>query len=185
MPISVKEVILTASELIGADGLAKSVEKGSSSSEELSLLLKCFNLVENEVALDYFPLKSRETLSPSGGSIAYTAFAEAPIRVLKVTDSAGRSLPFDLFFDHIDLRGYPRAVEVTYAFAPRTKALADNSDYAGKISARLLAYGVATEYLLATNRYSEAAAFEKKYREALRAANEPGRKLTVRARRWV
>ena len=185
MPISVKEVMKTAAELIGADGLAKSVEEGGSSSEELSLLLKCFNLVENEVALDYFPLKKQERFTPSAGKISYTKFAEAPVRILKLTGSSGNSLAFELFFDRIDCKGYSREVEITYAFAPRVKALTDNSDFAGKISVRLLAFGVAAEYLLATNRYAEAAAFEKKYREALLAAANERRKLSIRARRWA
>ncbi len=185
MPISVKEVIKTAAELIGDGDLAKTVEEGSSSSEELSLLLKCFNLVENEVALDYFPLKTCETFTPAGGLIYFTSFSEPPIRLISVTDGGGCPLAYERFFDRIDLHGYGQKVEVTYAFAPVTKTLEGNSDYAGRVSARLLACGVATEYLLAAGRYAEASAFNQKYRDALRAAAEPGHKLTVRARRWA
>ena len=182
---TVKEVLMTAAELIGEDGLKKSVGEGSSSSEELSLLLKCFNLVEDELALDYFPLKTCEKFAPADGKIAFTAFSEAPVRVLKVTDAEGGGLPFAVFFDRVEVHGSRGDVEVTYAFAPATKTLEGNSDFSGRVSARLIALGVATEYLLAVNRFGEAAAFEKKYREAIRAAGDPRRKLTARGRRWA
>ena len=185
MPIKVKEVIRLAAELVGRSDLAAEAEKESSLKEELLLFLHCFNLVENEIALDYFPLKRRETLLPENGKLLYTQFSEAPVSVLKVTDTRAHGLPFEAFPTHLDVKGYHGEVAVSYAYAPREKGIADDSDLGGRISARLIAYGAAAEFLLATGRFSEAATFDKKYREALVAANNVRRRLLIRGRRWA
>lgn len=181
MPISVKEVVKTAAGLIGADDLAKEAD-GVPRSEGLLLLIRCFDLVENEIALDYFPLKRRERFAPSEGKIEYARFSKPPVGILSVTDGSGL-LPFELFPDHIGLRAQGE-VDVTYQYAPVAKTIEEESDLAGRVSVRMLAYGVAAEYLLATARYTEASSFDRKYREALAAANMTRRRIALRARRW-
>ena len=61
-------------------------------------------------------------------------------------------------------------------------ALDGETAFSGKISARLLSYGVACEYLLSGGRYAEAAVREEKFRAALSAAGLARRKLCVSAR---
>lgn len=182
MPIAVKEVIQTAARLVGLGDLATETE--GPSSEELLLFLRCFNLVENEVALDYFPLKCTETLTAEDGKIKYTSFSKAPVFIARVTDH-GAELPFEAFPAYLDLKGFCGIAAVTYAYAPAAKEIGGAAEFEGRVSCRLLAYGTAAEFLLACGKFSEAAVFDKKYREALTAAGAPRKKLSVRARRWA
>ncbi len=181
--MTVKKVLLYAAELAGRSDLGEKLEAGEKDGE-LDLLLKCYNLVENEVALDYFPLKKRELFVPESGKILFARFAEAPVEVLSVRDCAGGTLEFEVFPEAISLLSAREEVAVTYAYAPKEKQADGVSEYAGKVSFRLLAFGTATEFLLAHGLYAEAAASEKRYREALRAANCVRRRLSIRARRW-
>lgn len=179
MPITVKEVIQTAVGLVGS-----AADTEDASSEEVLLFVRCFNLVENEVALDYIPLLAEEEIE-ADGKAEYTALKKAPLRILRVTDGAGNALRFKALHACLDLGGFRGTAHVTYAYAPSAKTYSESSDYEGAVSARLLAYGTAAEYLLARGKFAEASAFDAKYRDALRAASVPRRRLAVRARRWV
>ncbi|MBR7186175.1 MAG: hypothetical protein IKD43_01635 [Clostridia bacterium] len=187
MPITVKEVVSLAASLVGRGDLAAEADGGSTeqTSEELLLLVRCYNLVESEVALDYFPLKKREKFIPEAGAVLYERFTEAPVNIVKVTDADGHGIAFEMYPARIELHGYRSEVAITYSFAPQTKALGQDSAFSGKISPRLLAFGVAAEFLLACGRFAEASTFEKKYREALAAAGTARKELKLRARRWV
>ena len=77
------------------------------------------------------------------------------------------------------------SVTIDYTYVPEQPKISDETAFSDKVSARLLAFGVANEYLLTAGRYAEAAVWEKKYRDALSAAGLSRRKLCVRARRWV
>lgn len=179
MPITVKDIVKTAVGLVGS-----TADTEDSSSEEILLFVRCFNLVENEVALDYIPLKKTETCEAEG-CVLYTALGSTPLHILGVTDAGGRVLHFHTLPDCIDLEGYKGKVNVFYAYAPALKTYEEATDFEGAVSARLLAFGTAAEYLLACGKYAEASVFDGKYRDALNAAAQPRRRLSVRARRWV
>ena len=74
---------------------------------------------------------------------------------------------------------------VVYTYAPAAPQIGGETAFSDKVSARLLAFGVAKEYLLSAGRYAEATVWESKFREALQKAGLSRRKLCVRARRWV
>lgn len=185
MPIQVSEVLAAAAQLVGRDDLLNKIA-GAQEDSEVTLLLKCYNLIENELALDDFPLKARESLSPAKGELAFSAFRKAPTEIFSVALPSGMGIPFKLFADKIEVAENVKEVVVTYAYPPAEKAKGDVCECTGKISLRLLALGVAAEYLLAHGLYAEASAFEERYREALRSAvRTTERKRRIRARRWV
>lgn len=184
--MTVKEVVRLAAEMLGRQDLSETIDALEDEPEgEVKLLVRCFQLVENEVALDYFPLKKEEPFAPAEHKVNYTRFSSAPVDVLKVTDGNGKAAEFQIRPTHVYLPGEYDVVSVTYSYAPAQKTIEDTSDFSGKISARLLAYGVASEFSLACARYQEAAMWEKRFRDALKYANLCRRKLSMRSRRWV
>ncbi len=183
MSITVKETIGYAASLIGRNDLAAEAKTGEAPSGELLLLVRCFNLVENEVALDYIPLLKEESFLPVEGKIPFSSFSEAPVSVKKVTKS-GIETAYDLFPSYLKVKGDGQT-DIVYAYAPRAKELGDDSDFGGPVSVRLLALGVAAEFELAAGRFSEAASFDRMYREALACAGRVLRKLSLPARSWA
>lgn len=184
--MTVKEVVALAAANLGDSALAAEIEALSGEpTGEVSSLVRCYNLVENEVALDYFPLRREETLKIKGGKLAYTAFANPPVDILRVTDKYGSSLAFRAYPDYLALPDTSDMVVVKYAYAPSNKKISDESTFSGRVSARLLAYGVCMEYCLSQEKFEEALMWESRYRAALRAADVTRRPLKVRARRWA
>ena len=184
--MTVKEVVKLAAENLGRQDLSQRIDAQEEEvSEEVVSLLRCFNLVENEVALDYFPLKKEETFSPVSNRVSYTAFASAPVDILDVKDGSGNDVAFEIGSSQLFFPKKHERVTVKYAYAPAQKKLEDESDFSGKISARLLSFGVAGEFCLTASRFSEAATWERRFLEALKAVNLIRRKLSMRSRRWV
>lgn len=184
MAISVNEVIATAAELVSRADVAAKVQENAESDQEVALLVRCFNLVESEIALDYFPLTASEEVVPTGTTVEFAALKNEPVQIVSVKDPSDMGMPFSVTGQSIVLKRSAPRVTVKYMYAPSQKGLGEESEL-GTVSARLMALGVASEYLLACGRYEEAAAFEARYHDAVRAANIVRRKLTIPARRWA
>ena len=188
----IKDVLIPAAEMLGRADLIPAIEAaytaaaaGTPPEGEAAALLRCYHLVENEVALDHFPLKETQSFVPTAEGVLFTRFSHAPVDVLDVRDGAGARVDFTVYPARLALAEGTGEVSVTYSYAPARADIDGETAFGEKISARLLACGVACEYLLAGGRYAEAAVFSEKFHAALAAAGLERRKLWVRARRWV
>lgn len=184
--IRVREVLTLAAKELGREDLCQSIDStNAATNSEVVALVHCFNMVENEIALDYFPLKTKQTFSGASGVVSYQNFTRSPVYIYSVCSEAGTELSYELRADGVALSAPTPSAVITYSYSPQTKSLTANSDFQSKISPRLMAYGVACEYCLTLGKFQEAALWESKYKDALRAANLLRRKLRVRSRRWV
>lgn len=183
--MTVKEIILAAATELGiAEKVEAYITSGATDGEaEAKALLTCFNLVENEVALDYLPLLAEEELESETGAIYYASLSREPVRVIGVRDEWGNDVPFTLFPEY--LKTQPQRVRLRYTYLPKAKTFNDKSDFILNASVRLFAYGVAAEYSLAGGLFEEAAVWDKKYKDAIKAAyaSKPARRM--RSRRWA
>lgn len=182
----VGEVVALTAANLGRDDLAD--EANTLVGEplgDLASLVRCFNLVENEIALDYLPLVREETLAPVAGRIYFTRFSRAPVHIRRVTDGEGNALSFALTPDYLFLPADCGRVAVTYAYAPAEKGWREESELTGRVSARLVSFGTACEFCLSKGQFGEAAIWEKRYRDALRSAcSFRGKRMRMRPRRW-
>ena len=181
--MTVKEAVILAAEELGVGDKVKNYYEngGEEGKRETETLVRCFNIVENEIALDYLPLRRAEKFV-SDGCVAYTAFAEPPVEILSVRGETGRSLPFTAGEDGVLVRA--GCVTVEYSVRPRPKAAGDFPELSQKGDARLLALGTACEYALMSGNYEAASLLDKRYRDAIACAcRERGGRF--RLRRWV
>ena len=182
----VKEILVLAAELCGrrdlADYLAgkNGTDAGAFAREEATLL-RCYNLAENEIALDYLPV-CRTQLFVSEGCIPYTAFAAQPVEILSVRDAAGRALPFTAGERGVRVRAGNALVE--YSVRPRTKGAGDMPELSKKGDQRLLALGTACEFALMSGNFDAASLLDRRYRDALACACRE-RSGRLKMRRWV
>ena len=85
--MTVKEVLALAAEHLARADLQKQLGELSENAApkgELASLLRAYNLVENELAVDVLPLKAEETLSAEDHLIPWSAFSYAPAGVRAV-----------------------------------------------------------------------------------------------------
>lgn len=183
--ITVKEVLLAAAAEVGVyDSVLAYLENGSvSGKEETEALLRCFNLVENELALDYLPLYAEEELETGTGCVYYRELSRSAVRVVKVEDAWGNEASFRLFPEYLKTQG--GKIKIRYAYSPVKKTVNDESDYHMYASVRLFAYGIAAEYSLSLGLFEEAAVWDKKYKDAVTAAYKVNPCRIIQSRRWV
>lgn len=184
--MTVKECVELAATELGIIEEVSAWLSGESSEEgrkKTELLTVCFNVVENELALDYFPLLAEDTLESEGGIVTFSALQNDAVRITKVTDEWGNPVPFRIFPAY--LKTQPGKVCVAYTYTPKKKTVDEESDFAVFASARLMAYGMAAEYATATGAFEDAAVWDKKYRDGIRAAYRVQRCERIRSRRWV
>lgn len=185
--MTVKEILLAAAGKLGIlDEVEAYLSNNSTDAEAQAKaidLLRCFNLVENEVALDYLPLLAEEEMESDMGVMYYSSLSREAVRVLGVRDEWGNEVPFTLFPEY--LKTQPNKVLVRYTYLPKEKTFKDKSDFTLNASVHLFAYGVAAEYALANGMFEEAAVWDKKYKDAIKAAycSKPPRR--IRSRRWA
>ncbi len=146
-------------------------------------LLRCFNIVESELAVDYLPLFAEEEMETETGVVYYSELARSAVRVVKVTDAWGNETPFKLFPEY--LKTQAGKVKIRYTYAPQEKTLDGSSDFLLYASVRLFAYGIAAEYSLSCGYFEDAAVWDKKYKDAIAAAYRKKPCKRIQSRRWV
>lgn len=191
--MTVKEVVALAAGCLGREDLLSALDKGEDEiSEEEKLecdaLLRCYNFTENEVALDYCPIRREDRVEITENKIYYTELSQAPVNIRKVVCGGylARFVTYPAYILMSDDR--QGSALVVYDCIPCTKnAFDEQSEFSEEsgISARLLAYGVAAQYCLVNGENGRAALWDKKFRDALRAKNIFRRTVRVRSRRWV
>lgn len=184
--MKVNLIMAMAAELCGRKDLSeyltgKSAENLGEAERDTESLLRCYNLTENEIALDYLPLCKTETLV-SDGKILYSAFERSPLEIESVRKSDGGKLPFRIAEDGVCVQS--GEVSVTYTYRPSVKAREDEAELDRKGDARLMALGTACEFSLMNGMFDAASLLDKRYRDALACAcrDRSGR---MKMRSWI
>ncbi len=190
--MTVKEVISAAAGCLGREDLVAALERSQSvwsgdEASELKALLRCYNFVENEIALDYCALKKQETVRVVGNKINYSDFTRTPYRIRKVV-CGGALARFKAYSAYLFMcDGWNGSATVDYEYIPNPKpAFTSLSEFAGtSITARVMAYGIAAQYFLENGESRRSAMWERKFRDSLNEANLFKRTVRIRSRRWV
>lgn len=124
-------------------------------------LLACFNLVENELSLDYFPLYA--THSCNSHLVYYTEFEYNPVRVVSC------DCKFKLYQEYIESK--ETITEVKYTYTPYSKGLGDECSYSEEYL-DCLAYGTISEYLCSQGFYEESLLWDEKYKRQIKKMYE-------------
>ena len=166
--MTVKDIINCVMVNLNREYLKEYQEKGASSSEQtkksIDDLVALTNLVINELACSYIPLKKREKIDVKNGRLYYNTLAEKPIRIIKFTDVRGEEKYARQYFDYAEVDGSISFIE--YEYLPSNYALDDQIGYTDlDISARALAYGVTAEFLLTEANFDQAVFWRKRYED--------------------
>lgn len=182
----VSDVVALAAHNLGREDLIPAIQSADKdTSGELASLLRAYNIVESEIALDYYPVSVTVTVTPVSQTIRYENLPYLYLNLAGITQN-GVPVRYELRPADIYLPDNPKgSVKVEYYYEPEPKFLPSDCEFKKVISARLMSFGVACEYCLSQGRYDEAAIWEEKYRDALRAAGLLRRTLAMRSRRWA
>ena len=182
--MKIRDVIAIVAKELGLDTVfAYLLGTNASGEEEARNLVRCYNLVESELAVDYLPLYAEDEMWTETGAVFYTELSKKAVRIVAVTDENGNGAPYKIFPEYIKTQ--PGKIRVRYSYVPSEKNLEGNSEYHLYACKHLLVYGVAYEYCLANGLFEDAGVWEKKYRHAIKNAYKSKPGVVLRTRRWA
>ena len=183
--IKVVCVFLQKEDLLNLEELGGSETASDSQSKDLNHMLRCLNLVINQIASDYIPLKFIETVTPVNGKILFTSLNKKLIEVLRVEDKFGIRVNFKLYPDYLEtING---DVKITYSYEPEniSSFSQELENFSQKIGERVIAYGVAMEYCFICGLHDDASIWERRFKDALLIAARKKSEIKLPKRRWI
>ena len=136
------------------------------------ILLRCANLVMNNVANNYGDFIEKQTFNVKNGKITYGRFKHNLLKI-KSVKSGGREIQYDLFIGYICVPC--GKVEVEYACVPRFKT--GNEQIPGGL-ADILAVGIMKEYS-AISDMREADTYAKMFEKLMYLARQKGKSMVM------
>jgi hypothetical protein len=132
-------------------------------------LVRCYNLVEQELATEYFPILEVEKFFHVEDKIYYKDFSRKPCMLKGIQDFHGDSVSFRLTPEYINLiKNYDGGTFfVKYYYIPEEKELYSHSTYGAEYIS-ILKYGIAAEYCLIQGNFDLAAIYNQKYKERIK-----------------
>ena len=185
--MKVKDVIISALNILSRSDLAKSVSSDTAldaeGQETVNTLMYCYNSVEDELARKYFPLTATDQLKSENGKFLYLYFSRTPVRIKSVKVD-GKDVKYVL--ETVQLVTDAKKITVEYEYAPSKKNIDGVSELRDTVGQHIMAFGVVSEYFLINGEIEEAELWESKYRKSI---DEVQRALpcggTIPPRRWV
>jgi len=185
--MKVNEVLKLAAVHVGRNDLKRYIESPTDDEvlkEECENLLTYYNSVEKELALDYFPLLSEETMETETGEIFYDDFSFPPASVKGIYSSEGVRLAAEFFAEYV--RTAKGRVRIVYSYMPSDKTGDDECERFYGVPVSALVAGIAKNYCLAAGMADESVMWNQTYNDCVQAARtrrETRRRIT--ARRWI
>lgn len=181
----VKDIIVLACQFTENEELGRAIEENESLSDkqnkEVEKFVKCFNLINNEIASEFVPIKKVEQLETHDGKILFSNFSAKPYKILYVKNSLGRKVRFKVFEDHIV--AFCKKAIVAYSILPSTLDL--NGSFDSFLPERIYGYGVAREYLFMQGKFDDADVFEERFKNSLEYICRQTPHARLPRRRWI
>lgn len=186
--MTVSEIIKIACDFTGNEELASMLDNGEKSfssgqQKTIDTLVKCLNLVQNEIATDYIPLVAFEDVVATEFKVDYSKFAHKPIAVIWAKDRFGRNLRFKALPEYLML--FASKAKIKYNYLPQQITSIDQTLPQSIVPMRIYAYGVAREYFLMQNLSDDADIWEVRFKDSLFLFARKKHEVKMPCRRWI
>lgn len=156
---------------------------GTSIERTINLMIHCFNIINSEIATDYFPLVSLETIEVKNGIFNLASLDHEFYKLVKLEDKNFLSAKYEIY-DNI-LYAKDGKYKIVYCYVPEKVTLnSEINNFNGKVLDRVFAYGINKEYCFISGLYSEADSYKTKFEESLKMAQMLKREIKLPKRRW-
>lgn len=150
-----------------------------------NLLIRCFNLVYSEIATDYLPLINKEEIEVKNGQFELKNLNKNFYKLVKLEDKNFNSVNCEIYNDI--LYSLDGEYNLVYCYKPSFATLnSEINDFNGKITDRVLAYGLNKEYCYILGLYEDAESYKTKFEESLKSLNVIKKNIVLKnKRRWI
>lgn len=181
----VKDIIVLACDFTENEELKTALENNTTLTDEQNLvcenLVKCFNLINNEIASEYIPIIKIESVKPSNFKVEYSNLSSPVRQIIMVKDKYGRKVKFKAYQDY--MMAFANEVEITYQAYPTELSL--SGQFETTLPERLYAYGIAREYYFIQTLFDEASIWEERFKNSLQVLSRKGSEVKIPQRGWI
>lgn len=175
-----KEEIL-ASNLFESEG----DELSENSKSDVKKILNCINLIIDEIASDYLPILKEKEITLKNGEINVFEIDENIHEIISIKNKFGKNLRFK----YLDNKIICLATNVIITYTINPKCVVEIEDevesFGGRITSRVLAYGVASEFCYLEMLYDDATIWESRFKNALLIADRKKGEIKLKKRGWI
>ncbi len=143
--------------------------------------LDCLQSVQDEIITEYKPLIFEECFKSENFKILTSAFSKPVFEILSIKDLKGRKVKFKVYPNYI--MAFSGMVEIRYSYKCTLENM--SSEVETDIPPRILAYGVAREYLLRQGLYDDADIYENRFKDGLKIILKKKTDTQIPGRRWL
>lgn len=188
--MTVKDIIVFACEFVGEKEIVEKFKAQISDEtvtftdveqNKIDSMLRCFNFVNQEIASDYLPFLHTEKIDVDNSILNFSELEKNIINVYEIKGSF--RLKFRVYPNYIQIFG--KAKEITYSYLPEDLTLTDEVTFFCGLSARIYAYGMASEFLLIDGLSEDAQIWEERYKESLFVLSRKRSEARLPERRWL
>ena len=157
--MTVKEIIEKSAGLLGVEPTKENTEN----------FVRCYNLIENELAVDYFPLRAVDKVLIKDNKIKYDELQRKAFRIMGVYDCNNKELKYKLYPKHIGFSKKENGKQclVVYCYIPEAKTIDGISEFDKGMFEEVFKYGICEEYCLMQGDFETASVFNEKYKKAI------------------
>ena len=185
-----KEILKNVCVYLGKEELLASSlfeENGNEPTEremaDINKMLKCLNFITSEIASDYLPIIKEKEVEITNHKINVFDIDEKIQEIVSFKSVYGRNLKYRLIDGHVV--SLTNKAVVKYKVYPDEILLDGNAEtFGGRLSARIIAYGVASEYCFLEMLYDDASIWENRYKNALLMNSRKKSEITLKKRGW-
>ena len=185
--MKVKDVVIYTSLFIGEKELASKLEDNSSltqrEQERVDTLVRCFNLVNQEIASDYLPFLYTEKIDVNNSILNFSELEKTIINVYELKGSFNINVHYKEYPSYLEIHGH--AKKIVYSYLPEDAELNDDIEFFNGLTARVYAYGMASEYLLCDGLSEDAEIWEERFKESLFVLARKRSEVRLPRRRWL
>ena len=185
--MTVKDIVKLVCEFVGESEIFSKLSLNSPLNEreveKVDRMVRCFNLVNQEIASDYLPFLTKEEVDVENSILNFSELKKKVFNIFEVKNKFGVKLNFKVISNYIEISG--KAKTVVYSFFPDELDIEDEVELYCGLSARVYAYGIASEYLLIDGVSEDAEIWENRFKESLFLLSRKHGEHILPKRRWL
>lgn len=158
--MTVRKVIEESAELLGVE-----LTDGN-----LETLLNAYNNVENELAMDYFPLRAVDKVLITENKVKYGDLQRQAWRIMGVHDCDNHELKYKFYPTYMAFakKDNGKHCFVRYCYVPQEKTIDGISEFDEGVFKDTLKYGVCAEYCVQVGCFENASIFSEEYKRHIK-----------------
>lgn len=186
--MTVKEILKLVCSFVGEREILDKFETENSDftsreKQKIDSMVKCYNLAMQEIASDYIPFLMKEEIDVENSILNLSNLSKKVVNIYEIKNRFGICLKFKLFPEYIEIDG--KAKSIIYSYLPDEKMLEDEAELCCGLTARVLAFGIASEYLLIEGISEDAEIWEERFKESLFVLSRKRGEHILPKRKWI